>query len=870
MNKLIKYWYDYSTRVLQIHEKDWKKLFYLSILNFIMMFGNTTGLSIATSLLLTKAGINFLPSMYVVNSIGIVFISLFYFPFIIKFNQTIILKNTFFIFSLAILLARLGISFHLNWIYLMLYLAAILFGWVYYTQFWTLATHVCNIREGKRMFSLVVTAGLLGGGVGGFITKITVSKIHTSNLLFVWSFSFFAIAIVLGYFEKLVLSLRYGSNLLKKEEEREAFKNTLIKFWKIPLLRTIGTTFFVYAIVVYLLDFEFNFILNKTFVTEDKLTGFYGNYYGYFYIVTFILVLLFVSRMLKILGVGNIVLTLPLAVGFGFLILSFNFNFIPVVIIKFFRDIIGNSFIESVYPLLFLPIVEEFRREALTFNESFAIPSGIFIAGLIITIFGQSIGPVGLAVLGFILSIIWIYFSIQLKSHYLKTFVQTIENKTYFEKEEPLYDITHLGRRKTLEVLKSALYDENEKVSMFAMEFLGKMSDRQSSEVLIDFIKDKNIDGRRRATAMLALGNSKDFTAAFNLIPFLQDSDSRVRANAIEAIGKLDPIMAKDVVVPFLEDGHPRVRMNAAIILWKYGEREKGLKVLSEMARDVQPENRVRTMYALSELGGSEILPLIKQRFNDPDDEVRLYIAKALENVGNEESISLLIKMLGDKARKVRRTTSHILEKMNGRVSELLLKAMKIEGGLAQKEIVFLMIKRRNPEYIPIVIDYCIQEIKLIYENIFKMNVLNRTDRLFEHTDNSVKEVLKIIIDSFKLRNERKLFKVLRILGELEDSQAFTLAVRRLRDYYNPEAQANAVEIIESVVGNRFVRVLLPLLEDTTLHEQALTAQKLWDFPQTTEREILKEMSLQEEFKGLKLCAKYVLEILERTGKAST
>ncbi|PIU51502.1 hypothetical protein COS91_04005, partial [Candidatus Desantisbacteria bacterium CG07_land_8_20_14_0_80_39_15] len=260
MKKYLRALKGYPARILQIYEKDWKKLLYLSIFNFAMMFGNTIGLSIATSLLLKKVGISSLPSMYIVNSISIIGISLLYFPFITKFKQTSILKNTFFAFSIIIIVARIGIFFHFNWIYLLLYLAATLFGWVYYTQFWTLATDICNIREGKRVFSLVVSAGLLGGGVGGFITKATVGTIHTSNLLFIWSFSFFAIAIGIGYFEKLVLTLpeKKESGTLKKESWRENFKKILTLFQKIPLLRTIGMTFFVYAVAVYLLDFQFN------------------------------------------------------------------------------------------------------------------------------------------------------------------------------------------------------------------------------------------------------------------------------------------------------------------------------------------------------------------------------------------------------------------------------------------------------------------------------------------------------------------------------------------------------------------------------------------------------------------------------------
>lgn len=851
----------YPAKFLQIYERDWVKLFYLSVLNFVMMMGNTIGLSIATSLLLKKVGIESLPSMYITNSLIIMCGSLLYLPFITKFKQTIILRRTFIVFSIVVLVARLGISFNLTWFYFVLYLSALLFTWVYYTQFWTLATHMCNIREGKRVFSLVVSAGLLGGGAGGLLTKTTVNLLHTDNMLFLWSASFLVIAVLMRYLDRLLVS-KTGEEEVVEEKESwvKVFGRGVAEFRRSHLLKSIGLGFFLYAIVVHLLDFQFNLQIDATFIAEDRLTSFLGAYYGYFYAGTLLLVIVAVSRLIKAIGVGNVMLTLPIVVGSGFLFLNFNFNFLPVVVTKFLRDIIGNSLIESAYPLLFLPIAEKLRREALTFNESFIIPLGMFSAGIFIMLFKPVIGIKGLVLTGTLLSAGWIYYSLRMKKEYMSAFIHNIEDKTYFEGGDYLMDLDQLGRERSIELLKSTINDENEKASLFAMDMLARMGERQGLDVLLGFLKDKNKDARRRASAMLALGNTKDSSIVSELLPYIKDDDARIRANSIETIGRLDPIVAKELSRGLLKDDNSRVRTNAAVIHWKYGNREEGLEIMSNMMKYADSKNRVRMLYMISELGGENIIPIVEEALNDTDDDVKLYGVKALESVQGEKSVSLLIKMLSDKNRAVRRAASAVLEKMNGAALGLLLEAMKSGDGLMQKEISFILIKRRDPGSMPAIIDYCIQEIRLIYQYIHEMEILSRSVFLRDHPDTSAREVFKVITSSMKLKSERKLFKVLRLISAVEHSHAFTVAVRRLRDRHDPEARANAVEVIEDVIGGRLIKLLLPLLEDTTLQEKASEASRLWSFHEKSEKDILNEMSSQGYSKALKLCADYLLE----------
>jgi len=162
---------------------------------------------------------------------------------------------------------------------------------------------ICNVREGKRIFSLVVCSGLLGGGTAGLLIQTLAKTIRTDNLLVLWSIMFF----ILSYFVKSKFSssphLKTDSGVTSQVTE------TITYFKESHIIKVLMANFLLYAVVIYFLDFQFNKIVNQTFTELDSLTSFYGTYSICFYTTTLFIQLIFANRILKYFGTGNFILT---------------------------------------------------------------------------------------------------------------------------------------------------------------------------------------------------------------------------------------------------------------------------------------------------------------------------------------------------------------------------------------------------------------------------------------------------------------------------------------------------------------------------------------------------------------------------------
>ena len=107
----------YFQEMFQIQPQDWKKLLNLSLLNFHVLSTITFGMIVSTSLFIKRVGVEYLPNMYMVNSISILCCTVVYFAVANKVDKTVLFKNTAVFFGIIILITRGLIFFNVAWIY---------------------------------------------------------------------------------------------------------------------------------------------------------------------------------------------------------------------------------------------------------------------------------------------------------------------------------------------------------------------------------------------------------------------------------------------------------------------------------------------------------------------------------------------------------------------------------------------------------------------------------------------------------------------------------------------------------------------------------------------------------------------------------
>ncbi len=837
---------NYIQEIFQIQSQDWKKLLGLSFLNFQIVAAITFGMIVSTSLFIKRAGVEYLPNMYIVNAISILFCTVIYFAIANRIDKIVLFKNTAVFFGIFILITRGLIFFHIIWIYPVLYVIASVITWIFSIQFWAIAVDMCNVRESRRIFSYIVSAGLFGGIIAGVIVRYGTEILNTNNLILIWSLLLFLVvrsSRVIPPDEKVKVIEENNLNPLENLIETATYLTSN------HLVRMITISFLLYGVAVYFLDFQFNRIVDLAYPDQDNLTKFYGIYSVCFYGVTFLIQIFFATGIIKWLGIGKTMIVFPSAVTIGFVVLVAKFGYISGLFAKFIRDVLGNSLVDSAYPVLFSPIDEKHRSNALALIEGFVIPIGIGLSGILLLML-KDFNPVYISLTGIGIGLIWIYLTVKLKTEYHNAFMENIILKSYQEGREHLEESIDITKGTTLNVLKKAIYDPNPRVNIFAIETLGKTKDKRAIKPLVELLSKTEIDPVRKATIIKALGNIKDTYPLLIVSKYLEDPDERVRANAVESLGEIGGAHIKDLIEPCLNDSSSRVRINTAAVLWKYGEHEKSKKLISEIFTHSDEESRIRATHTMSQIGDRELLPLLIEASYDKSPKVRLQSIEGLSRIDDEWSKEALIKMLNDRNSAIREHSRKSLTKMQN-VTVQLLKVMDSENQDIKDKVVWILAGKREEKAVKPVLNYCISQIKSAYQNIIYIETLSSVENKTPG--------INLLISTLNTRNQRLVAEVLKLISYLEKSEAISSGIKRLKDK-DEKIKAEVIEMLETTDTeyNKILKLTIPLLEDISVEDKLAFAEKEFGLKQKYFNGILEEM-LYGNDEWLKGCAIFIM-----------
>ena len=142
----------------------------------------------------------------------------------------------------------------------------------------------------------------------------------------------------------------------------------------------------------------------------------------------------------------------------------------------------------------------------------------------------------------------------------------------------------------------------------------------------------------------------------------LASSDYSVRAEARQAIKELGEKATRGLVLS-LNDKDTRLREEAMFILvdMKY----VAVPALIEGARHPDRETRLRSIYALGQIGDERGIPLMMNALlSDPDREIRSTVLRIVsDNMVDEIAVPVMIKALNDSLEEMRTEVFQALRK---------------------------------------------------------------------------------------------------------------------------------------------------------------------------------------------------------------
>ena len=263
--------------------------------------------------------------------------------------------------------------------------------------FWVVTSEFFPVRGAKRLFGLIGSGGTAGAMVMGSLL-IWLTRQFTPAWL-----QLLLVGLLVLFFCALQLLPKIVVASSAKQEKSSTLKSAAA-VWKSPHLRTIGWIIFFVGVATALLDYQFKALAQASFDTPERLTSFFGAFYGWTGAAALFIQLAIVSRFLGWAGVAWTLAVLPLTLLLGSVGMLIIPSLILVTAVRGADATLRKSLYRSALEVLYVPVPSLLRRKTKTFIDSVldALGEGVGAAliFLFVTLSGFSFRYLSLFIIG--------------------------------------------------------------------------------------------------------------------------------------------------------------------------------------------------------------------------------------------------------------------------------------------------------------------------------------------------------------------------------------------------------------------------------------------------------------------------------------
>lgn len=539
--------------------------------SFFLGIALITDYSAANALFLSRFSSEMLPYVYLVAAGVIILTGLGFYRLqtLIPFPVLLIGNFTLLVTGLVSLRILLDVSGHdvvyfsvLVWLRLLWVLGNL--------GLWTLAGRLFTLRQGKRLFSLILAGGVLAIILTGFLNSTLIEWLGTANLLWI---SAGALAGALGL---LIVTLRRFRSVLEippsanepqtKNLPAPSIFNTPY-LWFIFLYTTLST------IGTYVLDYAFIGQADAHF-SGDQLGKFFGSYLGANTLVTLLFLLFLSNRILRRFGVRGGLLVDPLVVGAGAIAVALVSQFPAmsegvfwiVVATKLMDDVTVTATTNTSVRLMYQPLPIAQRARAQTFVESVISPLSMGISGGLILLFRAILQLTSLQAIYLLLVVFvgWLAMGLLLGKQYYGALQKALRQRYLTGNEENVF-----ADEASLQTLETYLNSQNPGDILMAISLLVEHRPHVLQHALPGLLHHADEPVRLAALQHVALQQAH---ATEQLAKIVQDpaQSAKMIGLALQRLGSLGTESATQLCTPYISHPNPEIRRGAVVGLLKH------------------------------------------------------------------------------------------------------------------------------------------------------------------------------------------------------------------------------------------------------------------------------------------------------------
>ena len=173
----------FLSKWLKIYEDEIALFMWAVVLIFLIRSSNIIFNNFAETAFLKRYGVEYLPIVYMLNSIITFFIMGILAGIMTRLPSMRLLSYLLIFCGGSVAAFRFLIPFGFDLLYPLLFIMKAQYEILLGLLFWNLANDLFNTRQSKRLFPLIMAGGVLGGIIGSFGTPILAKAISLDNLM---------------------------------------------------------------------------------------------------------------------------------------------------------------------------------------------------------------------------------------------------------------------------------------------------------------------------------------------------------------------------------------------------------------------------------------------------------------------------------------------------------------------------------------------------------------------------------------------------------------------------------------------------------------------------------------------------------------
>jgi len=807
----------------------------------------------ASALFLDRFRADDLPYVYIGAAIVLPAIGFIYERIEEKISITKLFTGTLLFIILSIILFRglLGIT-DSRWPVMIVFLWLEVVTVLASLEFWGLAGQIFNVRQGKRLFSLIgageVAAGILAGLSAGSIAFL----FGTQNLLLCSALSMAVSAFVLRYIIR-----SFPEHLKERDDEEEEIEGEasstreLIKEKYVKLILLISA---VSVVGFYLIDFAFYDQVDIRYKGSEELAVFFGLFFAVSGIIDLIGRSFFSGRLINRYGLSFGLLALPimLALGSGAVsIIGTVFAgtamiFWLLIMTKLFDSVIRPNIEEPSVLILYQPLPGKRRMGVQIFAEGIIEPVGMGVAGVMLLLLTNlfAFTAIHAAYLMIFILVFWIMVAILLRKEYTAALIKALTKRT-------LGGVTlSLDDASSIEILKKGLTSPHVGEVLYCLNMLEEIGHDSLGKFLVGLISHDEPDIRKDVLYRIA---RTKFVSAFHVVAgrIEDEQNPEVKGIALTTLCALGETDAIDIVLPYLEHNESSVRKGAMVGLLRSGGIEGVLAAgesLLSLIRSQNTKDRCLAAEVLSEIGVKRFYRPLIQLLSDNDMEVKQAALTATGKLGNPRLWSLVIENLA--IPEVRETAFSSLVKGGESAVKDLEKGFLSEGqrNTIRMRIIQIMGKIQSPASVAFLLNHInFKNLRIRHQILRSLSACGfRTEgkqeplirlQIFDEIDNVAWKLTAmvdmgsgeenaILYRALQDEIDRSIDRVILLLSFIYPSASILQAKANLSSDV-PEKRAYALEAFDNLLSQDLKGVFLPLIESIQIDQKLKLLERI-------------------------------------------